>query len=153
ASKRPQSVGEVHFALAQLLAYQGKMAPAIQQWQKAYELARTNAPQMVPELEEVLGTAYLHKSEMENDVYHSPGDRCLFPPRKPVRYLHTGDSLQAITYLTRFLEKKPDSYEARWLLNLAYMTLGKYPAGVPAKFLIPPSAFKSEEDVVHFTDV
>ncbi len=150
---RPHEVGRVHFSRAQLLAYQGQMEPAIQEWIKAYKFAVANSPQMVPELEEVLGTAYLHKSEMENDVYRKPGDRCIFPPRKPVRYLNTADSEQAVQYLTRFLEKKPHTLEVKWLLNLAYMSLGKYPSGVPTKYLIPPSAFASEESLGRFTDV
>ena len=100
---------------------------------------------MIPELDEVLGTAYLHKSEMENGVYKTGGERCLFPPRNPVRYRKTEDSEKAIQYLSRFLETKPDSLEVKWLLNLAYMTVGKYPAGVPAKYLISPSVFVSKE--------
>jgi len=153
AATRPEEVGRVRFSLAQLLAYQGEMEPAIQQWLEAYKFATTHSPQMVPELEEVLGTAYLHKSEMENDVYRKPGDRCLFPPRKAVRYQKTADSEKAVFYLTRFLEKKPDTQEVRWLLNLAYMTLGKYPSGVPAKYLIAPSVFESKENIGRFVDV
>ena len=34
-----------------------------------------------------------------------------------------------------------------WLLNLAYMTLGRYPGGVPQKYLISPSAFESKENI------
>jgi tetratricopeptide (TPR) repeat protein len=153
AVTRPDEVGRVRFSLAQLLAYQGDMEPAINNWLEAYKLAATQSPQMMPELEEVLGTAYFHKSEMENDVYRKPGDRCIFPPRKSFRYQKTGDSEKAVLYLSRFLEKKPDIQEARWLLNLAYMTLGKYPAGVPAKYLIPPSVFASKEDIGRFVDV
>src|SRR5713101_7601087 len=153
AATRPEEVGRVSFSLAQLLAYQGEMESAIQQWLEAYKFAATHSPQMLPELEEVLGTAYLHKSEMENDVYRKPGDRCLFPPRKFFRYQKTADSEKAVLYLTRFLEKKPDTQEVRWLLNLAYMTLGKYPSGVPAKYLIPPPVFESKENIGRFVDV
>ncbi|MFZ0860887.1 MAG: VCBS repeat-containing protein, partial [Candidatus Sulfotelmatobacter sp.] len=39
------------------------------------------------------------------------------------------------------------------VLNLAYMTLGKYPAGVPPRYLIPPSGFDSVEDIGRFVDV
>ena len=35
----------------------------------------------------------------------------------------------------KYLEKKPEDLEVKWLLNLDYMVLGKYPAGVPAKYL------------------
>jgi tetratricopeptide (TPR) repeat protein len=153
AATRPDDVGRVRFSLAQLLAYQGDMESAIQQWLVAYKLAEAHSPRMIPELEEVLGTAYLHKSEMENGVYRQPGERCLFPPRKLFRYEKTADSEKAVYYLTRFLEKKPDTLEVRWLLNLAYMTLGKYPAGVPAKYLIPPSKFESKENLGRFVDV
>jgi tetratricopeptide (TPR) repeat protein len=153
AVTRPAQVGQVQFSLAQLLAYQGDMQPAIEHWLQAYKFAQTNSPQMLPELEEVLGTAYLHKSEMQNGVYRTPGDRCIFPPHKPVRYAKTEDSEKAILYFSRFLEKKPDSLEVRWLLNLAYLTLGKYPSGVPAKYRIPPSAFESKEDIGRFKDV
>jgi len=153
AATRPEEVGRVHFSLAQLLAYQGDMEPAIRNWLDAYKFAAANSPQMMPELEEVLGTAYLHKSEMENDVYRKPGDRCIFPPRKPFRYQKTADSEKAVEYFTRFLAKKPDTLEVRWLLNLAYMTLGKYPSGVPAKYLIAPSVFASKENIGRFVDV
>ena len=153
AATRPGEVGRVLFSLAQLLAYQGDMEPAIANWLAAYKFASTHAPQMMPELEEVLGTAYLHKSEMENDVYRKPGDRCLFPPSYIFQYKNTSDSLKAVDYFTRFLAKKPDTLEVRWLLNLAYMTLGKYPSGVPAKYLIAPSVFASKENVPRFVDV
>ncbi|HMK31485.1 MAG TPA: FG-GAP-like repeat-containing protein [Terriglobales bacterium] len=149
----PDMVGKVRFVLAQLLAYQGEMDPAIEQWLEAYQLAPKQAPEMAPQLLEVLGTAYFHKAEMENGVYEKPGERCLFPPRRPFVFAKAEDSEKAIQYFSKFLEQKPDSLEVRWLLNLAYMTIGKYPAGVPAKFLIPPSVFESKENVARFSDV
>ena len=153
ASTRPEQVGQVHYALAQLLAYKGKMDPAIEHWIRAYKLAQKEAPGMIPEMLEVLGTAYLHKAEMQNHVYQKPGDRCLFPPRKTSVFSNPADSQIAIRYFTKFLARKPEALEVRWLLNLAYMTLGQYPGGVPPKYLIPPSAFQSKENVVRFTDV
>src|SRR5208282_1560787 len=72
---------EAHFALAQLYAYQGNMEPAIEEYQASYQLALSSVSPAVPPKEESLGIAYLHKSEMENDVYRAPGDMCLFPMR------------------------------------------------------------------------
>src|SRR5258705_249875 len=43
--------------------------------------------------------------------------------------------------------------ETKWLLILAYMTLGKYPAGVPKEHLLAPSHFASAEDIGRFIDV
>jgi hypothetical protein len=140
-------------ALAQIYAYQGKMAESVEQWRMAYDLAQAGAPQMLPQLEESLGIAYFHKSEMENDAYRKPADRCLFPPRSPSSYRNPADSLTSIEYLQKYLQRKPDDLEVKWLLNLAYMTLGKYPAGVPRNYLIPPAAFDSKDKIGRFEDV
>ncbi|MGH9587623.1 MAG: hypothetical protein ACRD3F_11770 [Acidobacteriaceae bacterium] len=40
-----------------------------------------------------------------------------------------------------------------WLLNLAYLSLGEYPKGVPAQYLIPPAAFALKENIGRFPDV
>ena len=144
---------EEHYGLANLYAYQGAMDKAVAQWESAYRIATTQLPGAMPELEEVLGIAYLHKSEMENDVYRHPGDRCIFPPRPGVKYEKTSDSQKAIEYFLKYLDTKPDVLDVRWLLNLAYMTLGGYPAQVPQKYLIPLSAFESKESVPRFVDV
>jgi len=144
---------ETIYGLANLYSYQGAMDKAVAQWESAYNIASSRLPGAMPELEEVLGIAYLHKSEMENGVYAHPDDRCIFPPRSSIRYSKAADSTKAIEYLTRYLERKPDALDVRWLLNLAYLTLGKYPSDVPAKYLIPPSAFASRENVGRFVDV
>src|SRR5439155_12151958 len=44
---------------------------SIREWQAAYKLAVTDVPGGVPQLTEALGVAYLHKSEMANDVYRN----------------------------------------------------------------------------------
>src|SRR5256886_993563 len=150
---KPADVQQAHYALAQFQTYSGNMEAAIEHWLAAYRIAQADIPGMVPQMQEILGTAYLHKSEMENDVYREPGDRCIFPPGKSVSYKETADSEKAIQYFTKYLEQKPDDVEVKWLLNLAYMTLGKYPAGVPAKYLISPSAFQSKETIGRFVDV
>ena len=156
ASKTPFDVIQTHYALAQLEAYTGTMDPSIQQWEAAYDVAVRDVPAGLPQLTEVLGVAYLHKSQMENAVYQNPREQCIFPPRENVCYRQRADSAKAVDYLTKYLELKPerpDTKQVKWLLNLAYVTLGKYPAGVPQKYLIPPSVFESTETVGRFRDV
>src|ERR1700693_5325482 len=119
------------------------MDKAVAQWESAYQIAINQLPGAMPELEEVLGIAYLHKSEMENGVYLHPADQCIFPPRAAASYAKAGDSQKSVEYFSKYLERKPDALDVRWLLNLAYMALGQYPDGVPQKYLIPPSAFAS----------
>lgn len=143
-----------HIALGQMYAYAGRMADGIAEFKVAANIAQANVPDAMPYFLEAIGALYLHSSEMENGAYRNPGDEDIFPPLHPGRaYTKTEDSVQAVAYLEKYLALKPDDMQARWLVNLAYATLGKYPAGVPAAELIPPSAFKSQEDVGQFKDV
>jgi len=152
-SKDPYDWIEARYEKGQLHAYRGEMAKATEQWEAAYQFAQSKLPQVLPFLDNVLGIGYLHQSEMENDIYHHPGDRCLFPMRPDMRYAHTASSEKAVQHFLAFLNRTPADIEARWLLNVAEMTLGNYPDGVPAKYLIPPSLFASGENVERFTDV
>jgi len=153
SKKSPLDQIQMHYALANLCSYGGEMDKAVEQWLAAYDVAGKELPAAMPELEEVLGIAYLHKSEMENDAYTHPGDRCIFPPVANRSFSKTADSEKAIEYFQKYLQRKPDVLDVKWMLNLAYMTLGKYPAGVPQQYLVPPSNFESPEDVGRFVDV
>jgi tetratricopeptide (TPR) repeat protein len=153
ASHPPLDRIQMHYAAANLYAYRGQMDKAIDHWLQAFQIAQAELPAAMPDLEEALGVAYLHKSEMDNDVYLHPGDRCIFPPRNPSTYLKSEASEKAIEFFTKFLDRKPDPPDIKWELNLAYMTLGKYPQGVPKQYLIAPSVFDSPEEIGRFKDV
>ena len=135
---------DTQYAWAQLHAYLGEMDPAIERWEHARRFAE-GIPDALPRLDETLGLAYWHKSELENGVYRAPGDFCLFPPAPGTKTAlpQTASSRKAIQYFEQYLAGKPDDLEVKWLLNLAYLTLGGYPSAVPAAHLIPPSAFAS----------
>ncbi|HXB70666.1 MAG TPA: FG-GAP-like repeat-containing protein [Candidatus Acidoferrales bacterium] len=153
AGRQAIDVMSMRVAEGQLHAYRGEMAQAIEPWELAYRIASTDLPRALPYLEELLGIGYLHQSEMENGVYRNPGERCLFPMRPGTRYGKTAASEKAIEYFLKFLKQKPDDLEVKWLLNLAYMTVGTYPANVPKEYLLPPASFASAEDIGRFTDV
>ena len=173
AVRPPFDVMQAHFALAQLHAYHGRMDRALDEYRAAHEVARAGVPAAALRMEEALGIAHLHKSGLENGVRRAPGDICLLPPFDPSTlrdpqgrpeqgrgalpkgqsYATTADSERAIEHFLTFLKEQPDDLEVRWLLNLAYMTTGRYPAKVPPAYLIPPAAFASTEDVGRFRDV
>src|SRR5678816_3851065 len=129
------------------------MDPAIAQFEAARRTATARAPQLLTEVEEMLGVAYLQRAGAVNDVYLHPGERCLFPIRPEHIYAKGEDSQKAIQHFLASLKLRPGDLETRWLLNLANMTLGKYPAGVPKEHLLAPSHFASSEDIGRFTDV
>jgi tetratricopeptide (TPR) repeat protein len=149
---KPIDAMQVYIAKGHLHAFQGEMAEAIKQFEVALGIASKSVPQAVPRMEEMLGISYLHKSEMDNDVYRNPGDRCLFP-MPGLRYTQPAASLKAVQHFQKVLDQNPGDLEAKWLLNLAYMTMGQYPSAVPPKYLLPMSAFESPETVGRFKDV
>jgi tetratricopeptide (TPR) repeat protein len=152
-SQSPVDVTQEYYALGELYAYPGEMDKAIAQYRKALDVANAKAPAVGPQIEEEIGIAYLHKSEMDNGIYHGQGNHCTFPLSPQMAFAKKQDSRRAIEYLEKYLSEVPDDLSARWLLNYAYMTVGEYPAGVPTKLLVPPSAFESKEDAPHFVDV
>jgi tetratricopeptide (TPR) repeat protein len=151
--KNPLDVIEMRYALANLYSYQGDMPKAVAQWEAAYAIATDQLPPAMAELEDVLAIAYLHKAEMENDVYTKPGIRCLFPPAPGVRYAKTESLQKSIQYALKYLARRPDVLDVKWLLNLDYLGLGQYPDGVPKELLLPRSSFDSPENLGRFVDV
>ncbi len=145
---------QAHAALAQLSAYTGDLEAAIREWEQAYAIAQASAPGTIPTTLESLGLSYLHLSEMRNGVYRDGGTMDIFPPLKPgLAFADKSASLKAIQYFEAYLARVPEDLEVRWALNLAYVTVGGYPAEVPARFLIPPAAFASKENIGRFQDV
>lgn len=42
---------------------------------------------------------------------------------------------------------------ARWLLNIAFMTIGGYPDQVPEAYLLPPQTFESDDEIPRFVNI
>jgi tetratricopeptide (TPR) repeat protein len=146
-------VMEAHVALAQVHAYDGEMAEAIAQFEAARRIAEADLPAAVPDLIQSLGVAHLHKAGMDNDVFHAPGDRCLLSVRGGTALKKTEDFDKAIDYFVKLLGRRADDIEAKWLLNIAYMSTGGYPALVSPRYAMPAADFASPEDVGRFVDV
>ncbi|MGE3956551.1 MAG: FG-GAP-like repeat-containing protein [Vicinamibacterales bacterium] len=153
SSRPPFELMQAHLGMAQVLAYQGSMSRAVEHYDAAYRIAVASVPTAVPQVEEMLAVALMHKAAMDNAVFRQPGELCLLPPRPGVAYAKRADLDRAAALFTTFLERRPDDPEGRWLLNLAHMALGSWPDRVPERHRIPASAFASPEDVGRFVDV
>ncbi|MBL9139158.1 MAG: CRTAC1 family protein [Verrucomicrobiales bacterium] len=97
--------------------------------------------------------AYLRIGEQQNCLGEHNPDSCLFPIRDGGIHRRTRGVLGALRVLERHLGQVSDDLRARWLLNIAHMALGTYPADVPTEWLIPPTAFVSEADFPRLPDV
>lgn len=98
--------------------------------------------------------AYMRLGERANCMLNHNGSSCIFPIEGPgIHQVQTG-SQQAIETLENILKNSSHDAQSRWLLNIAYMTLGRYPAQVPAQYLIPNlNADDGPYKVKPFTDV
>ena len=91
----------------------------------------------------LFGVAYLRDAETVNCVHCINGERCLFPVTGEGVHGDKSSSRSAIENFSKALELNTEDLKARWLLNIAFMTLGEYPASVPSDYLIDPSKFSS----------
>jgi hypothetical protein len=100
-----------------------------------------------------LALANLRLGEHTNCVgMHSPAS-CILPIRgEGVHRDKTGARAAEKLYI-EYLRGHPDDPTVRWLLNVAAMTAGDYPDGVPERFRISPETFTSEGSIGRFPDV
>ncbi len=84
-----------------------------------------------------LGTAYLRLGERNNCVMGHNEDACIMPIRGKGIHQDKKGAQKAIETFEAILKEDPKNYDALWLLNIAYMTLGEYPRKVPKAWLIP----------------
>ena len=135
----------------------GKSEEALQQFQALERLAREHLPNVSAEnralLRRNMAIADLRLGEQENCLAHHTTESCLLPIRAGGVHRFQRGSRAAIALLTGQLEESPDDLKSRWLINIAYMTVGEYPDKVPQRWLIPPSAFRSEAEVKRFQDI
>jgi len=105
-----------------------------------------------------IGVAYLRLGETENGSRQSADDSIL-PIRRGGLHIETEGSSKAGQYFIEAMRHEgadPESdtmMAARWLLNVAAMTIDRYPGDVPPEFLIDASAFTSEIEFPRFENV
>jgi hypothetical protein len=142
-------------ALAFLEMYEGRLAEARSWLSRGLELSRT--PGVLPldraYLRALMGIVALRRGEIENCVACVGPSSCIFPIEPDAIHRNPSGSREAIEHFSAYLDEWPGDLRIRWLLNLAYMTLGEYPDKVPAAYRIPLDRFRSTSRVGRFRNV
>lgn len=147
---------EFRFRLATALLNSGSNTEALAQFNELERLtagqdgAEARANTITLRLNQAL--CHLREAERLNCLTNHNADSCLLPIQGGGIHRFQGPSHQAMTILTRLLEAHPDTLSARWLLNVAAMTVGDYPGRVPERWLIPPRVFASDIPFPRFRD-
>jgi len=100
-----------------------------------------------------LSIAAMRQGEIDNCLVMTNSDRCLFPLREGGRHHDLAGARAAFDVFVKLADREPANLEARWLLNLSAMLLGRHPEGVPAKHRLSPDLFRSKVPAPRFTDV
>jgi len=145
--------------LGAIATYEGKIDRAIEHFDAslaALEKWVGEYPDLEPRYlthKEIVAITNLRRGEIANCLAMPGSDRCLFPLRPGGVHQHLDGAERALKLFTSYLEDDPDSLEVRWLLNLTYMLLGRYPAEVPPRHRLDPEIFQSEVRLPRFVDV
>ncbi len=84
-----------------------------------------------------LALAYLRSGERVNCILNHTGETCIMPIKGSGIHQKPEGSRNAVRIYEELLKEYPENLEYRWLLNIAYMTLGAYPTQVPGAWLLP----------------
>ena len=143
--------------LGEALVNDGQSEAALREFEDYERLAAEHHVSLSPEIQNKLllmeAVCNLRIGEQENCLANHNAESCLFPIRGGGVHQLPRGSRAAIALLTRLLERDSSRFDAGWLLNIAYMTLGEYPDHVPSQWRVDPQAFASEYDIKRFRDV
>ncbi|MBK6902623.1 MAG: CRTAC1 family protein [Saprospirales bacterium] len=95
-------------------------------------------------IKRLIALNYFRLGEQNNCIAQPNAESCIFPISEKGVYAIKTATERAIQLFEEMLQSKPDNYESIWMLNIAYMSLGRYPQDVPAKWLLPESSFRSQ---------
>ncbi len=97
--------------------------------------------------------AWLRKAEVENCLDSTVAETCIFPIVPVGVHQSPEAARKAMRYLQLLLERRPENKTARWLLNVAAMTVGDYPGAVPPKLVIPINRFDWTAPLARFENI
>jgi hypothetical protein len=133
--------------------HEGQFDEAARLFQQARADGRRLPPETRSNLLAMLGVAALRRGEVENCVTCVGASSCIFPIAAEAQHRFPSGSRAAMGYFLDYLKERPEDLGIRWLLNVAAMTLGEYPSGVPGEYLIPLDRFRSPVPMGRFTNI
>ncbi len=144
---------QLRFQIALEALNAGETAVAIEELSRLLDEPPEGARLNTRYLRELLAIAHLRLGEQENCIANHAAESCILPLRGEGIHTRQQGSRAAIEQYRALLADDPDDLRSRWLLDVAYMTVGQYPQGVPRPWLIPPQVLGSEHSLPRFENV
>lgn len=159
----PRELWHLHYESGRAELRLGNEEQALRLLQKALEFVSEDSADSLKRTHFELAIAYLRYGETQNCCQMNTADSCIVPIRGGGIHQRPDGSSNAIKHFAEVLKYPagPDQTDelleldeaARWLMNIAYMTLGEYPDGVPEKYRVSPTFFETETDFPKFPNV
>ncbi len=142
----PTMSANIQLLIGSLLMYDGRWEEAGAAFARAQAADPGRSATARANMDALRGVAALRHGEIENCVACCNESSCIFPLAASAIHQRTAGSREAIEHFTRYLRQRPEDLGVRWLLNVAYMTLGEYPQRVPPEYLLTLGRFAAPGD-------
>jgi FG-GAP-like repeat/ASPIC and UnbV len=151
-TKDPSANVSLIFRKANALLEAGKEEEAVKIFERIAVYVK-DVPQSRKAVMPSLGLAYMRLAERNNCINNYSADACIMPIQGKGIHKDKAPVEKAIAVFEQCLKDDVNNLDVRWMLNIAYMLSGDYPAKVPAAFLIPELDVKSKINVTPFKDI
>jgi len=156
----PKTLAKLDYDVGMNLLRLGRNDEAMASLRRSYErlkpFARSDWPPFAERLVYDLGVAAMRKGENDNCVARHTAQSCLLPIEGDGVHTDQAGSREAMRWLREAIATSPDEAVklcARWLLNIAAMTVSEYPKALSEGELIAPEVYASEAEFPRFPDV
>jgi len=152
----PDEKTRLRYKYAYELLYAGQTKAAIRQLEtmiEALNLSPRRMSRQAKPIFELLALAYLRLGEQQNCVDGHASASCILPIRGAGVHTKPAGSQNAAALYERIARRNPRDMQSRWLLNVAHMTLDRYPEGVGGRLRIPDLAPEPHAEIQAFDDV
>ncbi len=136
-SNSKQDIMRYTYSKARALIALGREEEAVEILKPQVERIRAEKIQGMDQLKELLGLAFLRGGERVNCITNHSPETCILPIQGAGIHQVPEGSRNAARVYEELLKDNPENLEYRWLLNIAYMTLGKYPFDVSEEVRLP----------------
>jgi hypothetical protein len=148
---------QVRFDLATYLLQAGDSAAAITEIESLRVRARTAHIVFKPDFDrhvtELHGLACLRSGEQQNCLSNHNAQSCVYPIRGGGVHINRQGAECAVQQWSQLLREGKSTLIDKWLLNIAWMTIGGAPPDTPKDWLVADSILNSDADIGRFHDI
>ncbi|MCA9122989.1 MAG: VCBS repeat-containing protein [Planctomycetaceae bacterium] len=163
SSLSPEELWKLHYESGRVELRLGNEERALTLLNRALDLVPEHNTSLRKRTQFELGIAYLRYGETQNCCQMNSSESCIVPIRGAGIHQRPEGSRNSIEHFMEVLKHPaPPGHSdemleldeaARWLMNIAYMTIGEYPDGVPERYRVSPDFFKAEAEFPRFPNV